>query len=755
MEKIPLNNDKETNFHRLSDDKRELRKILKDLGVNVSTKEIKEDPREEDSRLVNLLKKFRQKTVGFITKKDNGHLDITGAKERLKSDEKKEKLRIDYEEINSLMGSDFSKLDELFKREKEVKKQILKRIIKIKNKGLDSDLIVSTLNEELKSLNQSLTSIRLSSPTLSRAHSLLSYKEQLSKPGGIIETPTVSTVKEAIENALITGSPTLLHGPTGTGKTTLAIKASYELNGKMPEVVNCNPETKQRDIWGGQGLKVKEGTNATETVDIYGPLSKAMREGNVCIFDEFTNLPEGQLVFIKGIVNKKPGERVYVPGNGEIVIQQGYQLICTANLKSEKNKEKQAMPPEVANEFGQNNIFVDYQSKEESYDIAVSRLLNKDGSVDFSRYDLEETIPQFVKAMRDIQDAYTSEISQERATELKLPYQLNLPPKLKKMVLNQRTVSHILETYKVDRLKNKDISFKEYLDQRLKKELTFTEYPIEDRILIAKLLSAHGLLTTLTDKELNLPDKTLLFTQTDQFKKKTEEQIQKSKQIEHINLKDLSNIDPFNSKGIDARQEAGDLDKQGQQTNPDTPKTPETIQNPNLESFLLDTYKGWGVEKDKLDTIKWKGEEISPSQIDYNQMKDDTDQSKYGEYILNPDCRNIDWSKIDKSKIKVIELSSLNNKKLAEVMEYLKTNYPQSQYTYPDLSYHKYLYENQTDIPEQLKINKWQFFPGSLFRRSAGHWDVPFGGWGSVWGRGGSWLGNDWDDYCRVVLLEK
>jgi len=126
-----------------------------------------------------------------------------------------------------------------------------------------------------------------------------------------------------------------LHGPTGTGKTSLARFAATHFTGKDLEMIFCNPQTKESNVWGKTGIKPAEG-GAIETVEIYGPLAKAMLDGKTVIFDEFTALPKEQMVFIKGAFNAKVGDRINIVGNGIMKIKAGFQMIFTANLKSEK-----------------------------------------------------------------------------------------------------------------------------------------------------------------------------------------------------------------------------------------------------------------------------------------------------------------------------------------------------------------------------------------------------------------------------------
>ena len=161
----------------------------------------------------------------------------------------------------------------------------------------------------------------------------------------------------------------------------------------------------------GQDRYPSDRRRGIQTVDIYGPLAKAMQEGKTVIFDEFTALPKEQMVFIKGIFNAKIGDSVNVVGNGKTEIAPGFQMIFTANLKSEKNPERQELPPEIAREFEQNNLKIDYTPKDEAYDIMLARLMNKDGSIDASYYDINETLPKFCEAIAEIQIAYTDKES--------------------------------------------------------------------------------------------------------------------------------------------------------------------------------------------------------------------------------------------------------------------------------------------------------------------------------------------------------
>lgn len=185
------------------------------------------------------------------------------------------------------------------------------------------------------------------------------------------------------------------------------------------------------------------------------------------------------------------------------------------------------------------------------------------------------------------------------------------------------------------------------------------------------------------------------------------------------------------------------------------PLLDDTLEDPTpFNTFLLETYKGWGVAQDKLDTLNFSPELVLPQDLDYTAKKGDIDESKYGEYTLNPDTLHLDYDSIPEDKIKVITLpDTLNNKPLDEVANYILTTYPN--HHIPGLEYYKYIYEHPDKTPQALKDGNYHFFFGSLFRHSAGRWYVPWAVWGgSSFRQGGDWLSGGWGSHGRVVLLE-
>src|SRR5882724_3583391 len=181
------------------------------------------------------------------------------------------------------------------------------------------------------------------------------------------------------------------------------------------------------------------------------------------------------MVFIKGVFNAKVGDKVNIMGNGMVEIKPGFQMIFTANLKSEKNPERADLPPEIAREFEQNNLEIPYTPKEEAYDIMLARLMNPDGSIDLSWDDIKTTLPKFCEAMDEIQTAYTGVVSEDMGRLTGTMDAAGKRPSLKKLVFTQGTSENIFEAWMAERQSNPKHhpSFVEFLDGRLKTALTF------------------------------------------------------------------------------------------------------------------------------------------------------------------------------------------------------------------------------------------------------------------------------------------
>ena len=548
MEKMPNQISENTpNFHEVFEKRKELRRAASELGdkgviFNKHYKKPLEEANEQASE-------FRVADFG-------GLKEAKEALKKQKAEHEAEVLKdgadIDYDAILE-ETPEIAEVQKVMKNIVDLKDFRMRRMFEILSPETSlsakkrNEAVLKTIKEEIEIGKENLGQ---ANPLVLRQTELLEYKENLARSGHICITPSVEKDLEMIGDRMLTGKPMFLHGPTGTGKTSLARFSATHFTGKDPEMIFCNPQTKESNVWGKTGIKPAKG-GAIETVEIYGPLAKAMAEGKTVIFDEFTALPKEQMVFIKGVFNAKVGDRINIVGNGIVEIKSGFQMIFTANLKSEKNPERQDLPPEIAREFEQNNLEVKYTPQDEAYDIMLSRLLNRDGSLDMSFYDLNTTLPNLCRVMAEIQESYTNETDKEVARKAGAMDASGKVYSLKKFVMTQGSVEAILSAYLIEKQTGKqERSFAGFLDERFKTALTFKEYSKEDRILVAKILASKGFLLTLTAKDLDLPE--------DIFKLNTikamrgdeaiEELRRESGAVKHLTLKEIAELDPFHKR---------------------------------------------------------------------------------------------------------------------------------------------------------------------------------------------------------------
>lgn len=780
---LPSETGEETNFYDVGRQREVLRRDLKDLGVQpVEVKKRLADGEDLTEYIESLggaaallgpeiveeIKKLSGVASTFSIKEQGG---LSKAKERLRQDRHiaEQSAWLDEPAITREIGPEYQTLEKV-RADHESLLEIEMRWLRENRVNPQAAVarqgVLSSAREKMSVLERQQQELVELHPMAARARDLMSYKRGLHESGHIAEVPLVHEQLEEVANRLVDGKAMLLYGPTGTGKTSLARLAAKRFTGKEAEMVYCNPQTREANIWGKVGIRPTPG-GGIETVDVYGPLARAASEGKVAVFDEFTALPREQMVFLKGVLNAKPGDTINIMGNGQVEVKPGFQMIFTANLKSEKNPERQEMPPEMAREFEQNNLKIEYTPPDQAYDIMLARLTNADGSIDLSWKDLNETLPNLCRAMAEIQLAYAGDLSAEAARLLQVANISGQAPSLKKLVLTQGTVENMLASWQTRReTGNTPSTFAEFLDQRLSIGLKFEEYSESDRLLAAKILAAKGLLRTLDEKDLKLPPEAFDFDAVRGLRgeQARSELVEQSAKVQHISLTQVTQLDPFGMRAKEAVAAAAEF-------LPETPVQAETAGadveslKPSLQAFLLDTFKtrwGYNAEQMRVAEANIAPEIIAPAAIDWEQRKENVDPALSGQYTLNPETAGINFESIDPTKIEILDLASLRGKSLAEVGRYIVDTYGAT-HDVPGLEYWQYVLENPDKMPQVMKDDQLSgrygnayFNFGSLVRGSYGAWVVPCAQWGDgQWGRVARRIGVGWVGGCRVVLLKK
>ncbi len=697
---------------------------------------------------------------------------LSAAKARLRAEqvaaESAPALAFDHEVLTAQLGSQaplFWEIARATHAVDEIRDFIMHQALAERtSRGLQRDAharLLGVAKQEEAALASQVTALEQAHPTLVRAQALVRLAEGLSQEGHIAPTKSVVEHLERIGQNMLLGKPMLLHGPTGTGKTSLARFAAHHFTGKRAEMVYCSPQTRESSVWGKTGIRpAKQGGGSIETVDIYGPLAKAMDEGRVGVFAEFRAPQEDQMVFLKGIFNAKVGDTVNVVGNGQVRIQSGFQMIFTANLKSPKNTEQSEMPTHIVREFEQNNLKIDHVPPHEAYQIMLVRRLDEDGTALLSWHDLHVTLPKLCEAMAEIQHAYTETTRTETAQLVKELPAAGQAPGLKKLVLTQGTVEAMLSAWKLERSKDPALVLAAYLDQRLAIGLKFVHgYPDADRRLAAKILASKGFLRTLTPQQLNLPADVFEFDATRSLRDEAAlaQLLTASGKVARRTLLDLADLDPFGIRSTDVAKAAQALLPAGA-GGKETPEAPSLAAiKVRYQSFLRETFTMWYSSDPTKAQVEQHPSLQDPRRQPYAQLATDVAPTEFGHYTVHPEVQALSPEQLATKKLVVVELDPVwNGKTIHQVAEHVMATYGQT-HLIPDLAIWQRILEGKYDVQTPaLKDGNWHFCFGSLLRRAGGLWEVPFACWfGAAWRRYASRLGRSWGADVRVVLLER
>lgn len=148
-------------------------------------------------------------------------------------------------------------------------------------------------------------------------------------------------------------------------------------------------------------------TEAVETFTEYGPLARALRDGKPCIIDEFNRMRPEIVARLNIIALAQVGSKVRIQENGdeEFEIKPGFVLILTANL-GEKYENLQAVDAAFAGRLA--NREVDYPQVDETYDLLLSALINRDRLRLPSSFPAEEfpKIANLAVTAREVQEIF-------------------------------------------------------------------------------------------------------------------------------------------------------------------------------------------------------------------------------------------------------------------------------------------------------------------------------------------------------------
>jgi cobaltochelatase CobS len=165
----------------------------------------------------------------------------------------------------------------------------------------------------------------------------------------------------------VAGKSVYLAGPAGSGKTSLAEQVAARL-GWDCITLSCNARTERSDIVGYMGLK----DGATAFVD--GPLTGAVRNGQMIVFDEGDALPPSITIVLNRVLEGAP---LFVPETGETIQPHpDFRIAFTGNTRGRGDESgsfraRQVQDAAILDRF----LFVevDYPTPEDEQAILVKR----------------------------------------------------------------------------------------------------------------------------------------------------------------------------------------------------------------------------------------------------------------------------------------------------------------------------------------------------------------------------------------------
>lgn len=370
----------------------------------------------------------------------------------------------------------------------------------------------------------------------SRMYELKKYQEGLRD--GYAETPSRKVHETWIREQWEQGKAVLLEGPTGTGKTETLIHLTKKLYSTSPEVVRCTERTGPSEIFGKVLLRGDK-SGSTDTYFQPGRYTSAVEKAIPVVFDEFNQLPTNIRFQLKELYNRKQGDKITVQeDSGKLyTIPQGFAFGATANMKSEKHKDRFDFDPAELRVFAMRHI--DYLPKEELYDLALAKLMDKKGGVPLSKQDALEHLKNLVDSAVEIQDAYDKEIGNH--------YGMGgtKKPSLEETVLDPGAVLSMLSGFEIASAKG--VSFKDFIDKGLS-DFVGKRTKDKDRELVIRILTTKGFLHNIPAQDFGikgLTDKELSPLKGADKKKKADAHKGQGTSFGYLSLKEIATLDPY------------------------------------------------------------------------------------------------------------------------------------------------------------------------------------------------------------------
>lgn len=278
---------------------------------------------------------------------------------------------------------------------------------------------LSDLEKRIEELGKELGSFELNPETIDflRRREIRRMQHDLERYNFAETESRTELIREVLPD-LLQGAPVLFQGETGSGKSQLVKYIAGRYLNKELVPLSASEQSKESEFFGVRTLK------GGETSFDYGKIPISMKEGRPLLLDEINLIPHEFAGVLNDIFQLRVGDIWIHPATKEkITIKEGFVIMATANLKSERYKGRYELDVATLRRFiggaGAREIhYLDLGKKDkdgsfiapETLKILSAVLADRRGDIRWSDQEAPQKLDElkrFAAACRKIQEDFT------------------------------------------------------------------------------------------------------------------------------------------------------------------------------------------------------------------------------------------------------------------------------------------------------------------------------------------------------------